>query len=152
MELLLVKKMADARKIAVKTLLKVEKDKAYSNITLSSVFKEYDSLAAYEKDPGKPSSKVTIKPKTTDAVEFEITDIEEIVFGKKDDETAINKLDFIFEGALRFKSKSLYALTRREFDSHPHTNSVNSLSSLQVRRGGIWCCLYYHLIIGLAYY
>lgn len=37
-----MKKMADARKIAVKTLLKIEKDKAYSNITLSSVFKEYD--------------------------------------------------------------------------------------------------------------
>lgn len=35
--------------------------------------------------------KLTIKPKTTDTVEFEITDIEEIVFGKKDDETAINK-------------------------------------------------------------
>lgn len=37
--------------------------------------------------------KLTIKPKTTDAVEFEITDIEEIVFGKKDDETTINKLE-----------------------------------------------------------
>ena len=37
-----MKKMSDARKIAVKTLLKIEKDKAYSNITLSSVFREYD--------------------------------------------------------------------------------------------------------------
>lgn len=35
--------------------------------------------------------KLVIKPKTTDTVEFEITDVEEIVFGKKDDETAISK-------------------------------------------------------------
>lgn len=35
-------KMANPRKIAVLTLMKIERDKAYSNITLSSVFKEYD--------------------------------------------------------------------------------------------------------------
>ncbi len=37
-----MKKMANPRKIAVKTLVKIEKDNAYSNITLSSVLKEYD--------------------------------------------------------------------------------------------------------------
>ena len=37
--------MANARKLAVKALLKIEKDSAYSNISLNSIFKETDASA-----------------------------------------------------------------------------------------------------------
>ncbi len=40
-----MKKMANPRKIAANTLVKIEKDNAYSNLTLSSVLAEYDLKA-----------------------------------------------------------------------------------------------------------
>jgi len=44
--LLLVNKMANPRKVAVTALLKIERDAAYSNITLNSVFKELELSSA----------------------------------------------------------------------------------------------------------
>ncbi len=41
--------MANARKIAVKALLEVEREKAYSNLTLASVFKENPDLNSQDK-------------------------------------------------------------------------------------------------------
>ena len=39
---MLVNKMANPRKVAVTALLKIERDAAYSNITLNNIFKEYE--------------------------------------------------------------------------------------------------------------
>lgn len=41
--------MANARKIAVKALLSVEREKAFSNLTLGATFKEYPDLTAQDK-------------------------------------------------------------------------------------------------------
>ena len=41
--------MANARKIAVKALLEVEKDKSYSNLTLAASFKENPDLGSQDK-------------------------------------------------------------------------------------------------------
>lgn len=41
--------MSNARKIAVKALLSVEKDKAFSNLTLGSVFNDYPDLTTQDK-------------------------------------------------------------------------------------------------------
>jgi len=50
-----------------------------------AVFKEYDSISAYEKDPGKPSSQITIKPNTyfcetiSDKAKYTIPDLKDIL-------------------------------------------------------------------------
>ena len=41
--------MANARKIAVKALLEVEKEKSYSNLTLAALFKENPDLSSQDK-------------------------------------------------------------------------------------------------------
>ncbi|MEE1310170.1 MAG: hypothetical protein UHJ41_08805 [Bacteroidaceae bacterium] len=63
--------------------------------------------------------KLTIKPKTTDAVEFEITDIEEIVFGKKTTKQPSTSL----------KASALYSKT--EEHSSKESPKAQNLASTQ---------------------